>query len=72
MKHHICPKCHGGRMRLDQDRYTASERRYCPLCGHSEWLNFDRRTPSPLEVGGQFGITKRQPQSKIMREQGGA
>ena len=68
MKRHICPRCHGARMILQADRYSDSQRRYCPLCGETQWLNFDLRRPSRAEIGGLIGAVKRQSMSAVMRE----
>ncbi len=55
-----CPRCGDAYMIMDQDRYTASDRLVCLLCGESQWLNFKMRRPSPLEV--------RRPLSGIARD----
>lgn len=68
MKRHLCPRCQGARRILDYDRRDGSQRRVCPLCGESEWLNFDLRRPNREEQDERYGLTHHQSTSRVMRE----
>lgn len=56
MKTHRCPKCGGSRLFLDIDYRARADRKYCPLCGYSEWFGFATRNPYGLETNQRTAL----------------
>ena len=53
-----CPKCKGSKLFDDADLRSWSWRKFCPVCGHSNWLALDIRKPSALEMTTNIGVSK--------------